>query len=86
LRLVHRDIAPLLAIRNAPTFCNATIWPRALPQYNLGHEERLTSIRKSLKQFPGLFLAGNYLRGPAIGACVELALAVAEEVKTSLRN
>lgn len=81
LELVHREIASLLSIRNAPVFCSVTIWPRALPQYNLGHGDRLASIAKSLARFPGLFLAGNYLRGPAIGACTEQALAIAEEVK-----
>ena len=79
--LVHREIAPLLWIKNAPAFCNVTIWPRALPQYNLGHGERLASISKNLARFPGLFLTGNYLHGPAIGACVEQAMAVAEEVR-----
>lgn len=79
--IVHREIAPLLAIQSNPTFSNITIWPRALPQYNLGHGDRLVSIGKLLARLPGLFLAGNYLRGPAIGACVEQALAVAEEVK-----
>lgn len=79
--LVHREIAPLLAISGAPSFCSVTIWLRALPQYNLGHSERLALIQENLKRFPGLYLTGNYLRGPAIGACVEQALAVAEEVK-----
>jgi oxygen-dependent protoporphyrinogen oxidase len=82
--MVHREISPLLSIKNAPTFCTVTVWPRALPQYNLGHGERLASINKNLARFPGLFLTGNYLRGPAIGACVEQALAVAEEVKAQL--
>lgn len=79
--IVHREIAPLLAIRGEPAFCNVTIWPRALPQYNLGHADRLASIHKGLERLPGIFLAGNYLRGPAIGACVEQALVVAEQVK-----
>jgi oxygen-dependent protoporphyrinogen oxidase len=79
--IVHSEIAPLLAIKSAPTFCNVTSWPRALPQYTLGHADRLASITKNLARFPGLFLTGNYLRGPAIGACVEQALAIAEEVK-----
>lgn len=78
--LAHRQIGPLLAIRGEPTFSNVTIWPRALPQCNLGHADRLASINKSLTRFRGLFLTGNYLRGPAIGACVEQALAVAKEV------
>ena len=78
--LVHREIAPLLAIKSAPTFRNVTIWPRALPQYNLGHGDRLASINTNLARFPGLFLTGNYLRGPAIGACVQQALVVAKDV------
>ena len=79
--LVHREIALLLSIKSDPAFCNVTIWPRALPQYNLGYGERLASIAKNLAHFPGLFLAGNYLKGPAIGSCVEQALSVAEEVR-----
>jgi oxygen-dependent protoporphyrinogen oxidase len=82
--LVHREIAPLLSIRNAPAFSNVTVWPRALPQYNLGHGDRLASIAKHLARFQGIFLVGNYLRGPAIGSCVEQALAVAEELKENL--
>ncbi len=78
--IVHREIAPLLSIQSSPMFSNVTICPRALPQYNLGHGDRLASIGKNLARFPGLFLTGNYLRGPAIGACAEQALAVAEEV------
>jgi len=82
--LVHREISPLLSIKTAPIFSNVTIWPRALPQYNLGHGDRLTRIGKLQAQFPGLWLAGNYLRGPAIGSCVEQALAIAEEVRARL--
>jgi oxygen-dependent protoporphyrinogen oxidase len=79
--LVHREISPLLSIANAPVFSNVTIWPRALPQYNLGHTDRLARIEQLRAQLPGIWLTGNYLRGPAIGSCVDQALAVAEEVR-----
>jgi protoporphyrinogen/coproporphyrinogen III oxidase len=79
-RLVHREIAPLLAIREAPAFSNVTIYPRALPQYNLGHTERLVAIEDQRRKFPNLWLAGNYLRGPSIGACVEQSLNVANQM------
>src|SRR4029077_8887486 len=82
--LVHREISPLLSIKSEPSFSNVTIWPRALPQYNLGHGDRLARIEKLQSQFPGLWLAGNYLRGPAIGSCIEQALAVAEKVRARL--
>jgi protoporphyrinogen/coproporphyrinogen III oxidase len=84
--LVHSEIAPLLAIRNQPVFSNVTVWPRALPQYNLGHTARLAVVEKLRANFPGLHFAGNYLDGPAIGTCVEHALKVADEIRVSFAN
>jgi protoporphyrinogen/coproporphyrinogen III oxidase len=84
--LVHREIGPVLSIKTSPAFSSVTIWPRALPQYNLGHGERLAAIARNLARFPGLFLTGNYLRGPAIGSCVEQALTVADEVRMQLEH
>jgi oxygen-dependent protoporphyrinogen oxidase len=82
--LVHKEIAPLLQIRQAPAFSNITLYPRALPQYNLGHSQSVSSLQKLNVEFPGLWLAGNYLRGPAIGACIEQALSVASEIRASV--
>lgn len=82
--IVHREISSLLSISSPPIFSNVTIWPRALPQYNLGHGDRLASIAKLLARFPGVWLTSNYLRGPSIGSCVEQALSVAEQVTRSL--
>ena len=79
--LVHREISPLLLIESAPIFSDVTLWPRALPQYNLGHADRLAAVAKACSRFPGLLLTGNYLRGPAVGSCVDQALAVAEQVR-----
>ena len=82
--LVHREVSAVLSIKNDPIFSNATIWPRALPQYNLGHGGRLAAVANACSRFPGLLLAGNYLRGPAIGSCVDQALTVAEETRKIL--
>jgi oxygen-dependent protoporphyrinogen oxidase len=84
--LVHREISPILAIAAEPVFSNVTVWPRALPQYNLGHSDRLAAVAKLLRKHPGIWPAGNYLRGPALGSCVEQALAVADEVREALEK
>jgi len=84
--LVHREISPVLCITGEPIFSNVAVWPRALPQYNLGHSNRLAAVAKLLRNHPGVWLAGNYLRGPAIGSCVEQALAVADEVREALEK
>jgi protoporphyrinogen/coproporphyrinogen III oxidase len=82
--LVHGELAPLLAIRSQPAFSNVAIYPRALPQYNLGHSERLAGVAQLQRDAPNLWFTGNYLRGPSVGACVEQSLAVAEEVRSRL--
>jgi protoporphyrinogen/coproporphyrinogen III oxidase len=82
--LVQSELASLLTIRQQPVFSNVTIYPRALPQYNLGHSERLAAVAQLHQDVPNLWFVGNYLRGPSIGACVEHSLAVAEEVRSQL--
>ena len=84
--LVHKEITPILGISKDPVFLNVTVWPRAIPQYNLGHKARLAEIEKLRLSFPGLYLAGSYLNGPAIGTCVEQALKVADEIRVSFAN
>jgi oxygen-dependent protoporphyrinogen oxidase len=79
--IVHREIRAILSIRGVPAFSNVQTYPRALPQYNIGHTTRLGSLARESSLFLNLKLVGNYLRGPAIGACIEQALAVADEMR-----
>jgi oxygen-dependent protoporphyrinogen oxidase len=62
---------------------HSQVYPHALPQYNLGHGERLQALERMRGNLPGLFFVGNYLRGPAIGNCVELGMETAEEIARS---
>lgn len=79
--IVHREIAPLLEISGEPTATHVTRYAEAIPQYNLGHLDRLKSIQDAIAAIPRLSIIGNYWKGPAIGACVEHALAVAEQIR-----
>ena len=83
---VHGELTPLLGLRKEPVFSNVTLWQRAIPQYNLGHTERIAALELLRSRFPGLYFSGNYLNGPAIGTCVEHALKVADEVRVSFAN
>lgn len=51
--------------------------PDAIPQYTLGHRERVASVMKRLGSYPGLYLAGNAYRGISVGSIVEDADRVA---------
>jgi protoporphyrinogen/coproporphyrinogen III oxidase len=84
--LIHQEIAPVLSIRTQPVFSNVSVWPCAIPQYNVGHTARLAAVEKLRAAFPGLHFAGNYLHGPAIGTCIEQALKIADEIRISFAN
>ena len=84
--LTHREVAPLLGINGDPVVSRVTQYTRAIPQYNVGHAALLTTAQQAISEAPGLFVTGNYWNGPAIGASVEHALAVAEQVRLSYNN
>ena len=81
---VHRELASVLGISQPPTFSHLHAWQRAIPQYNLGHARRIRQLDQMQNKYPFIRLIGNYLRGPALGTCVEQALTVAQEaIKTA---
>jgi len=78
LRLVREDLRAIMGIRAHPYFVRVVRHPRGIPQYTLGHRDRLRAVEARLEKRPGLWIAGNSLRGVAINACVEEAGGVAE--------
>jgi protoporphyrinogen/coproporphyrinogen III oxidase len=83
---VEAENAGILGITGVPI--DRTIWkfPRALPQYNVGHAARVSSIQEALNGLPGLCLAGNYLAGRSIGDCAEAGFQAAEKVRTHIQS
>jgi oxygen-dependent protoporphyrinogen oxidase len=51
-----------------------------LPQYELGHRQRLEAVRAGEARHPGLFFAGDAYEGPGITHCVADADRVAERI------
>ncbi len=82
--LVHSEIAGLLKISAPPVAERIWRHARALPQYNLGHAQKVAAIRENLTALHGIFIAGNYLEGPSIGSCVSQAFQTAESVRDYL--
>ena len=83
-RTIEAENAAILGITGQPTVRHVWNYPRALPQYNVGHGKRVAAIRDLLPALGNLHLAGNYLQGRSIGDCVELAYQVAGNVHSQL--
>jgi oxygen-dependent protoporphyrinogen oxidase len=61
-----------------------TRWGGALPQYSVGHLDRVARIRREVAQQPGLAVAGAAYDGVGIAACVASARAAADRVLAGL--
>ena len=61
-------------------------WGGALPQYTVGHLDRVARIRADTATAPGLELAGAAYGGVGIPACIASGRASAQAVATHLRG
>jgi oxygen-dependent protoporphyrinogen oxidase len=77
---VEADLRELLGISEAPRFVEVSKWERSMPQYEVGHLDRVSEIEGLVKQLPGLALAGNAYRGAGIPDCVRSGEAAAESL------
>ena len=70
LARVFADLRDLLGIKRAPLFAEVTKWERSMPQYHVGHLERVKRIEERVAALPGLVLAGNAYSGLGIPDCI----------------
>ena len=76
----HSELQRALGISSEPRVVAITRYERSIPQYNLGHAERVKRIESLLDTIPGLNIIGNYLHGVSTGDCIKEADRVAREI------
>ncbi len=82
---VHQDLRRILLKEDiSPKVLAVHLWKQAIPQYNLGHQQRLQRIREGLETLPGLYLCSNYIDGVALGDCVRRSMERATEIRNFL--
>jgi oxygen-dependent protoporphyrinogen oxidase len=84
--LVRQELAGLIGASGEPIFTQITRHPRAMPQYNLGHLERVAAIRRNLAKYSRLYLAGIAYDGVGIPDCIHAAERTADSLIDALAN
>jgi oxygen-dependent protoporphyrinogen oxidase len=79
-RRVQQDLKDLLDIQGGPLFAELSRWTRSMPQYEVGHLDRVAEIEKQVATLPGLTLAGNSYRGAGIPDCIHSGESAAESM------
>ena len=84
--LAAADLAAATGARGAPVATRVTRWGGGLPQYDVGHLDRVARIRSTVAAQPGLAVCGAAYDGIGIPACVATARAAAAQIAAHLRD
>ena len=77
---IEADLSELLGITGRPMFVEVAKWERSMPQYEVGHLDRVAEMESEVSKLPGLTLAGNSYRGAGIPDCVRSGETAAESI------
>jgi oxygen-dependent protoporphyrinogen oxidase len=78
--LAAAELAEATGVHGAPAVTRVTRWGGALPQYTVGHRDRVARIRAAVAAQPGLAVCGAAYDGVGIPACVATARTAADQV------
>jgi len=86
LSIAHREMAQLLGIRGEPLLHRLARLPASMPQYYVGHGERVATIHERAAAIRGLFLTGNAYEGVGVPVCIHGGEKAAQRVVDYLQN
>lgn len=80
IEIARAELAELIGLSGTPTLAKVIRWPAAMPQYHVGHNQRVRQIEAGLAALPGLHVIGNSLRGVGIAPTVAAGEAAARQI------
>jgi len=78
--LVHGELQALVGARSEPQWTAVTRWTHAIPQYTLGHRERLRAVEEAERSLPGVTFCANYRDGVSVGDRIQAARTAADRI------
>jgi oxygen-dependent protoporphyrinogen oxidase len=81
---VRAELRDLLGVTADPIFTRIWRHPDSMPQYHVGHQDRIMRIEKAMDRIPSVALAGSAYHGVGISDCVRTGEEAAEKVIGSL--
>ncbi len=69
--IVMSEMRSVLGVKAEPLFAKVYRWHLGMPQYTIGHQDRVARIKERLSQKPGVAVAGGSYTGVGIPNCIE---------------
>ena len=80
LKMIKEELKDVMGISAEPILTRIYRWEKAMPQYIIGHDERVSRIEESILKYPDMFVTGSAYRGGGISECIKNAQLTAESV------
>lgn len=80
ISLVIKELREIMDIDLQPDFVKVFIHKKGIPQYSLGHENRLKMVDESIKKYKRFYITGNAYRGIGVNDCIENSQIMAERI------
>ncbi|MBE9557307.1 MAG: protoporphyrinogen oxidase, partial [Proteobacteria bacterium] len=77
---IGADLAAALTIDGTPSLVRLSRYRAAIPQYTIGHLDRIAGIDAELAALPGLHLHASWRDGIAVGDCIRNAEKLADSL------
>ena len=84
VRIARAELSELIGLAGDPVHSTVVRWNDAMPQYEVGHLERVARIKASLASVPGLHMVSNALDGVGIAPLIGQAGRVAERIASEV--
>ncbi|MFI9808941.1 protoporphyrinogen oxidase [Streptomyces sp. NPDC052301] len=84
--LATAELAEATGVTGAPVASRVSRWADALPQYTVGHLDRVQRIRDAVAAQPGLAVCGALYDGVGVGVCMATARKATDQVLTWLKK
>jgi oxygen-dependent protoporphyrinogen oxidase len=82
----RREFELIMKIGAEPILISKRLWPKAIPQYNLGYVEHENFFDHFEKKNKGIVLGGNYRGGISVGDCIKNSELVANKIKRIINS
>lgn len=80
IQIAKEELADLIGLSGQETLVRVVRWNNAMPQYHVGHLDRVAKIDDAVAQIPHLSIATNALHGVGIAPLVGASKQVAEGI------
>lgn len=86
LKMVLDELKDIIGLSAEPVMHKIYRWEKGMPQYTIGHLERVKNIEERAAANPGVFVVGGSYKGVGVPDCINVGTQAAEQAMAIVRE